>query len=158
MTETTRDTAIPWHTFVARPAPPPVPELHRLDVSHLAGDAYAVHVRGHWLLVDQPPVPTDGGDAGPTATELFAASLASCVAFYAGRYLARHHIDRTGLRVHAEFTLAADRPARVADVRVVVSPPAGLPEQRRTAMLAVASHCTVHNSLQQPPGVEIELA
>jgi len=32
-----------------------------------------------------------------------------------------------------------------------------LPADRRDAFLAVASHCTVHNSLAQPPLVQITL-
>jgi putative redox protein len=134
----------------------PDSDVHRIDVTHIAGDAYAVNVRDHRLLVDQP-AETGGADAAPNPTELFAASLATCVAFYAGRYLDRHGVDRTGLRVHSEFTMAADRPARVATIRVKIVAPPGLPADRRAALLAVASHCTVHNSLQHPPEIGIEL-
>ncbi|WP_128378742.1 OsmC family protein [Streptomyces cavernae] len=131
-------------------------EVHRLDVAHVNGDAYAVDIRGHLLMVDQP---TDAGgtDTAPTPTELFAASLATCVAFYAGRYLTRHGLPRDGLRVRTEFTMATDRPARIASVRIVVVPPPALSAQRHAAMLAVASHCTVHNTLHQPPEIGIEL-
>ena len=62
-----------------------------VSVQHAGGDAYAITVRGHALLVDQPEA--DGGqDAGATPTELLVASLASCVAFYAGQLpaAARH--------------------------------------------------------------------
>ena len=108
------------------------------------------------MLVDQPEA--DGGqDAAATPTELLVASLASCVAFYAGRYLLRHGLDRSGLAVTAEFTRASGRPARVGDVRLRISVPVGLPPQRRDALLAVASHCTVHNTLRQQPGISIEL-
>jgi uncharacterized OsmC-like protein len=125
-------------------------------VSHVSGDAYAITVRGHSVLVDQPEA--DGGqDAAATPTELLVASLASCVAFYSGRYLTRHGLDRTGLTITAEFTMAADRPARVAGMRLQISAP-GLPERRRDALLAVASHCTVHNTLRREPAVSIELA
>ncbi|MFC4464169.1 OsmC family protein [Streptomyces xiangluensis] len=71
---------------------------------------------------------------------MFAASLATCVAFYAGRHLQRHDLDRAGLRVRTEFAMTTDRPARVASVQVTVTPPPGLSEQRRAALLAVASH------------------
>lgn len=40
------------------------------------------------------------------------AALATCAAFYAGRYLARHGYGRDRLGVAAGFTMAADRPAR----------------------------------------------
>lgn len=127
-----------------------------VTVSHVRGDAYAITTRGHSMFVDQP-VADGGHDAAVTPTELLVASLASCVAFYAGRYLTRHGLDRAGLMITAEFTMATDRPARVAGVRLHISAP-GLPEQRRDAMLAVASHCTVHNTLRQEPSVSIELS
>ncbi|MGQ4418423.1 OsmC family protein [Streptomyces sp. SAS_269] len=130
--------------------------VHRLHVTHVAGDAYDVHVRGHRIQVDQP-TEEGGTDTAPTPVELFAASLATCVAFYAGRYLHRHGLPRSGLRVRAEYVMATDRPARITSVRVVVAPPPGLPEQRHAALLAVASHCTVHNTLARPPEVAIEL-
>ncbi|MFI8536529.1 OsmC family protein [Streptomyces aquilus] len=131
-------------------------EVHSLDVTHVHGDAYTVEVRGHQLLVDQP-TQAGGTDTAPTPTELFAASLATCVAFYAGRYLKRHGLHHAGLRVHAEFAMSTDRPARVGSVRVVISLPPALSEQRRAALLAVASHCTVHNTLHEPPEVSVEL-
>jgi uncharacterized OsmC-like protein len=128
----------------------------RITVRHVAGDAYGISTRGHAVLVDQPEA--DGGqDAAATPTELLVASLASCVAFYAGRYLLRHDLDRSGLEVTADFAMASERPARVADVRLRITAP-GLPPGRRDALLAVASHCTVHNTLRQQPGVNIELA
>lgn len=129
---------------------------HRLDVTHVDGDAYEVDIRGHRLLVDQP-VDAGGTDIAPTPVELFAASLATCVAFYAGRYLKRHGLRREGLRVRSEFTMATDLPARVESLRLVVVPPPELPARRQAALLAVASHCTVHNTLHDPPAIRIEV-
>ncbi|BEL05949.1 hypothetical protein Q0Z83_041400 [Actinoplanes sichuanensis] len=125
-----------------------------VDVGHLDGDTYQIRVRGHHLTVDQP-ADAGGTDKAPTPTELFAASLAACVAFYAGRYLHRHGYDRTGLRVRAEFDMATDRPARVTAIRVTVQPPAGFPAERLPALTAVAGHCTVHNTLTHPPAVTV---
>ena len=128
----------------------------KVNVDHIDGDVYEIHVRGHRLTVDQP-VDAGGTDKAPTPTELFAASLAACVAFYAGRYLDRHGYDRTGLRVHADFDMANDRPARVAAIRISVHPPAGFPAERIPALTAVAGHCTVHNTLEHPPEVTITI-
>ncbi|MGA5016447.1 OsmC family protein [Streptomyces griseoincarnatus] len=80
--------------------PPQPVDVHRLEVTHVEQDAYTVDVRGHRLRVDQP-LEAGGTDTAPTPTELFAASLATCVAFHAGRYLHRHGLPRTGLRVRA---------------------------------------------------------
>ena len=126
-----------------------------LQVRHLGDDRFAIDVRGHEIVVDQP-VDAGGQDTAPTPTELFVASLAGCVAFYARRYLKRHDIDPAGLAVSAGYTLGG-RPARVTELTVRVTPPAALPAERRDAFLAVASHCTVHNTLTEPPDIQITL-
>ena len=128
----------------------------RIAVTHASGEAYVITTRGHTILADQP-ADAGGGDAAATPTELLVASLASCVAYYAGRYLARHGLQRDGLQVVAEFTMAADRPARVGAVRLHITAP-GVPAKRQAGLLAVASHCTVHNTLRQEPDVTIALA
>jgi putative redox protein len=124
-------------------------------VEHKEGDLFEVTVRGHLLHVDQP-LDAGGTDTAPTPTELFVASLAACVAFYVRRFLARHHLPDAGLSVSARFTMA-DRPARVGAIHVAIAVPEGLPAQRRAALMAVASRCTVHNSLADAPAVTIEL-
>jgi len=129
----------------------------QVTVCHVEGDAYAITARGHVVLTDQA-VADGGRDAAATPTELLVASLASCVAFYTGRYLLRHGLDRAGLAVTAEFAMAAGPPARVSAVRLRITVQAGVPAQRTDALLAVASHCTVHNTLRQQPEVSIELA
>ena len=128
----------------------------RIEVTHAGGEAYAIATRGHTVVVDQP-ADVGGGDAAATPTELLIASLASCVAYYAGRYLARHGLDRDRLQVVAEFTMATGRPARVGAVRLRIAAP-GVPAKRQPGLLAVASHCTVHNTLRQEPDITIALA
>ena len=125
-------------------------------VRALDGEAYELEVRGHRILVDQP-VEAGGRDQAPTPTELFIASLAGCVGYYAGRYLTRHGYTRDGLAVTVTYTMATDRPARVSSIQLTVKVPAELPVNRWSALQAVVSHCTVHNSLTTPPSVTIEL-
>ena len=131
-------------------------DAHQLDVRFVGGESYEVAVRGHQLMVDQP-AEAGGMDTAPTPTELLVASLAACVAFYAGRYLTRHGYSRDGLAVAADFDMAADRPARVSSIRLTVTTPGDLPAERRPALHAVVSHCTVHNTLAVPPLVAIDL-
>jgi len=127
----------------------------RLDVRHLDGDRFAIDVRGHTITVDQA-VDAGGEDTAPTPTELFAAGLASCVAFYARRYLARHTIPSEGLAVSLSYETGG-RPNRVTQISIEVTPPAALPADRLDAFLAVASHCTVHNTLTHAPEIGITL-
>jgi len=125
-------------------------------VRHERGDRFRVEIRGHELVVDQP-VEDGGEDSGPTPTELFVAGLASCVGFYAGRYLHRHDLPPEGLAVECDFAFATDRPARVSQVDLRVVLPEGFPEDRRAGLLAVVEHCTVHNSITHAPEIRITL-
>ena len=119
------------------------------------GDRFELVVRGHAFTVDQPA--PDGGDEGPTPVEVFVAGLAACVGVLARRYLARHDLPAAGLAVTAGWSTTA-RPTRVSAIRVVITPPPGLAPARLRGLLAVASHCTVHNSLAVPPDVSVVLA
>ncbi|MDQ2758162.1 MAG: OsmC family protein [Actinomycetota bacterium] len=84
------------------------------------------------------------------------ASLASCVAFYARRYLRRHHLDATGLTVTARHRMAT-HPNRVGDVDLLIHLPTELTPSRRAGLLAQAGHCTVHNTLVESPTIAISL-
>lgn len=127
-----------------------------IHVRYDHNDRYSIGIRDHEVVVDQP-ISEGGEDTAPTPTELFVAGLASCVAFYAGRYLRRHGLPVDGLEVDAEFAFAPDRPARVGGVEIRVHLPAGFPEERRDAFLAVVEHCTVHNSIVRAPVIRVEL-
>ena len=129
---------------------------NQLTVLHLDEDRFEIEIRGHTITVDQP-IADGGTDTAPTPTELFIACLASCVAFYARRYLARHHLSAEGLTVTADYDIGG-RPTRVNRIGVVITPPPDLPDERRAAFLAVAAHCTVHNTLAEAPSVDIDLA
>jgi putative redox protein len=126
-----------------------------VTVVHEKADQFTVRVRDHEVTVDQP-VADGGDDTGPTPTELFVAGLAACVAFYARRYLARHRLPDQDVEVVADFTMAA-RPARVADVHITLAVSPTVPAERLEGLLAVASHCTVHNSLTVPPAVTVNM-
>ena len=49
------------------------------------------------------------------------------------------------------------RPSRVSGVQVHLMLPDGVPSERRAPLLAVASHCTVHNTLTTPAAVSVTL-
>lgn len=125
------------------------------SVHHVRGDRFEIQTRGHTFHVDQP-VDSGGEDSAPTPVELLVASLSSCVAHYAHSYLRRHGLPEQGLAVQATAEMA-DRPARVGSITVELTLPTGVPEDRRAALLAVASHCTVHNTLREPPAVDVRL-
>jgi uncharacterized OsmC-like protein len=127
-----------------------------IGVLYEGGDRLRIRIRGHELVADQP-VSDGGDDAGPSPTELFVASLAACVGFYAERYLRRHSLPADGLGVECDFAFSKERPARVGVVDLRLTVPSGFPEERRAGLLAVVEHCTVHNSIRQAPEISIGL-
>ncbi|MFJ9846662.1 OsmC family protein [Kitasatospora sp. NPDC101155] len=127
----------------------------RIEVDPVAGDLYAIGVRSHALAVDQP-LDAGGADTAPTPVELCASALAACTAHDAGGYLDRHGLSRDGLHVTADYTMAQDRPARIASVSIEVTAP-GLPPEREAGLLTVVRHCTVKNTLDDPPDITVSL-
>lgn len=125
-----------------------------IEITHLSGDRFAVRIRDHELVTDQP-ADAGGDDAGPTPTELFVAGLAACVAFYAGRFLRRHIDTSVPLSVACSYDMSVDLPPRVTSVRLTVDVPTMLRGDVRDGLLRAAEHCTVHNSLRTPPDVRI---
>jgi putative redox protein len=126
-----------------------------IRVEHHGGDRLVIETRGHELRSDQP-VEDGGDDTAPTPTELFLAGLAACVAFYAARFLQRHGLATEGLVVTCNYAWAAN-PTRVGEIDLSVEAPALTPD-RREAFSKVIEHCTVHNTLLQPPQVRIRVA
>ena len=141
---------------VLTPVPHACADAELIGVTFLAGESYEVMVRGRRIVVDQPI--GSGANGAPTPVELFVASLATCMAFYAGRYLTNHGYGRDGLVVSAGFAMASGRPARVTTIDLVIQVPAELPAERRSALRAVVGGCTVHNTLVSDPSITFEIA
>jgi putative redox protein len=125
-------------------------------VNGISGFAYRVKMGNHEVVVDQP---RDGGgeDLGPTPTDLFVAGLASCAAYYAGRFLARRGFPAGAVSARCRYKISAERPARVESIDVILEFPPGLSAEVRAAALRSAEHCTVHNSLTDPPEMTISV-
>lgn len=130
-------------------------DVATMRVDYLSGDRFDISIRDHVVTVDQP-TEVGGDDTGPTPTELFVAGLASCVAFYARRYLRRHQLDASGLTVETSYRMGT-KPTRVSQVDLQIIVPQELPPARRDGLLKVASHCTVHNSITTAPEITVRL-
>lgn len=129
---------------------------HRMRVRYGGGDSLEIEVRDHVVVTDQP-VGDGGEDRGPTPTELFVASLASCMGFYAERFLRRNEIPADGLEIDVGFSMATQRPIRVSAIEVDVTLPRAVPEAMRKPLERVMQACTVHNSLHDAPTVELTI-
>ncbi|MBC6445842.1 OsmC family protein [Actinokineospora xionganensis] len=122
----------------------------------MGDDRFQIQTRGHVVLADQPRG-DDGVEVGPTPVELFVMSLATCAAHYAAGYLRHQGLPQEDLRVECRWTMRAD-PPRVGRVELTVVAPVPLDADRTAALLAAVDHCTVQNSLRQPPEVRVAVA
>ncbi len=126
-----------------------------LQVQYKGGTSFNVTSGKHTLVTDQP-VEDGGGDAGMSPVELFIGSLASCVGYFVARYCARHQIPCEGLTIEAGWTFA-EQPHRVGGIQLKLSLPVMLSPSQQQALLKVAHGCTVHQSLDVAPKVEIHV-
>lgn len=126
-----------------------------LTIAYKGGARYDVTSGTHTLVTDQP-IEDGGGGAGMSPVELFVGSLGSCVAYFVGRYCARHQILCEGFTVDVEWSYA-EQPHRVGAVALRVNLPSTVTPEQREKLLKVAHGCTVHQSLSVPPKVAINL-
>lgn len=124
-----------------------------VNVRYDGGERLVISIGGHQILTDQPP-DGGGGDQGPTPTELLVGSLASCMGFYAQRFLRRNGINPDGMHLSASYT-TSERPHRIEAINITVRLPMNTPERLVAPLRRVMETCTVHNTLRQEPTVEV---
>ncbi len=127
----------------------------KLNVSYHGGTRYDITSGKHRIVTDQP-VEDAGQDAGMSPVELFVGSVASCVAYFVGRFCARHEIPREGLSVEADWTMA-EGPHRVGQINLAIHVPHRITTEVREKLLKVAQGCTVHQSIAVAANVAIKL-
>jgi len=123
-------------------------------VDHLNDGRFSIRMGTHELEVKQHSLdsPLEGG---PSPIELFVASLASCIAFYARGFLNYYELaDR--LRVSASWSLTS-KPMRISRISVEIDAPL-LPEKLYDPLRSVVQQCTVHNSLTHVPEISFEIS
>lgn len=126
-----------------------------MTVTFIGGSRFDIANGRHTVITDQP-VEDGGQDAGMSPVELFVGSLASCVAYFVGRYCGRHKIPCEGFTVDADWSYA-ERPHRVGSVSMRITLPAQLTADQRERLLKVAHGCTVHQSIAVPASIAIDL-
>jgi uncharacterized OsmC-like protein len=101
----------------------------------------------HRLTIDVSPN-RGGKGRGPRSTQLFVASLASCVAVFVASYCARTGLDATDLSVDVNYGEDDAEPTSLVDLEVVINLPHADIGDRREAIRRVAEHCPVHETVE----------
>lgn len=125
-----------------------------IDITREEGLKFRIGVREHGVACDMS-VADGGADAGPSPVELFAGSLGACVAMMVQGYCNRHGYEGN---VEVNLTLElADKPKRVGAVVIDVEVPDSVPEDKRDVIKRMAEKCPVHETLRDPPRVDIDI-
>ena len=109
----------------------------------------------HSVIIDVP-TGMGGSDRGPTPPELFIASLGSCVGAFVANYCGKSGVDTKGMTVDVTFDKVQD-PTRLVNLNIEVNLPNGDCEKRQKAILRVAEHCPVHETIATLEGIEINI-
>ena len=100
----------------------------------------------HHVVVDATEA-MGGKGRGPTASELFLASLSSCVAVFVAAYCERADLDTTGLTVDVSYE-RTEHPTSFTDIEVTINLPNAELGDRLEAIRRVAEHCPVHETVE----------
>ncbi|NOZ22247.1 MAG: OsmC family protein [Planctomycetes bacterium] len=128
--------------------------LRLVSVEHIEGARLSVNIGPHEIISDRPE--DEGGtDTGPMSSELLVAALGACMTGRLARYCQSKDFSTKGLCVDLAPELAQDG-SRIASIAVDITLPEGFPEDRLVAAQRVVDGCAVHNTLRNPPKIDIE--
>ena len=125
-----------------------------IDVTFPGGQAVDAHIAGHTIHTDQREK-HGGGGTGPPPFDLFLASIATCMGFYALRFCQQREIDAEGLRLSMETERDPDT-KMIHTIKVQLELPAGFPPKYVRAVERSMEQCTVKKHMFRPPMFELE--
>jgi len=116
---------------------------------------FDLKILGHKLATDLG-TEKGGADSAPGPLELFAASFATCVGYYALGYLATAKFDASGLSVEVDWNLD-EKGTRIASLHAHVKVPNADLGERKHGVLAAMEKCIVHNTLKNYPDIKFDV-
>ncbi|MFH1552200.1 MAG: OsmC family protein [Candidatus Omnitrophota bacterium] len=125
------------------------------EIRFIGKREFKITTRGHEIRADLPES-AGGDDLAPTPSELFVASVGSCVALFVGRYMETAKLNAEGLSLKVDWEFAEDK-SRISDITISIDVPNAVLGARKKAVLAAAHKCTIHNTLKQPPNINIDV-
>ena len=126
-----------------------------IAVSFPGGVAVEADVKGHRVRTDQPR--PHGEDSAPAPFDLFLASIATCMGFYALRFCQERGIATEGLGLSLE-TVRDEAKKRLATIKVALTLPPGFPEKYMGAIQRAVDQCAVKKHMVEPPAFELTVS
>jgi putative redox protein len=124
-------------------------------VSFPGGVAVEAGVKGHTVRTDlRAPL---GAGSAPSPLDLFIASIATCMGFYALRFCQERGIATAGLGLSLE-TVRDEAKKRLSTIKVALTLPPGFPEKYAGAIRRAVDECAVKKHMVEPPAFELTVA
>lgn len=127
--------------------------MNAITVHFPGGVVVEAHWKGHSVRTDQP-VHDGGADTALSPFDLFFASIATCMGFYALRFCQERGLPTDGLGLSLE-PIREDQAKRVTLVRIGLRLPDGFPDKYRPAIERAVDHCAVKKHILEPPRFEL---
>jgi putative redox protein len=126
----------------------------KIAVSFPGSVAVDATVRNHVIHTDQPA--PAGNDSGPSPFDLFLASIATCMGFYALRFCQERSLSTEGLGVTLEpIRAVAGGPVTTIDVQLQL--PENFPPKYVEALRRAVDHCAVKRHMLTPPEFRLQV-
>src|SRR5436305_15332454 len=129
--------------------------MNTMTVSFPGGVAVDATYAGHTIHTDQPRA-AGGTDTAMSPFDLFLASIATCMGFYALRFCQERNLATKGLGLTLEPLREGDG-KRMTALRIAVELPHDFPAKYRSAIERAIDHCAVKSQLLNPPRFELRL-
>ena len=127
--------------------------MSAITVSFPGGVAVDATCNGHTVRTDQPEA-AGGTDSAMSPFDLFLASIATCMGYYAVRFCRERNLATEGLRLTVD-PIRDEGTRRVAVLRIALDLPPGFPEKYRAAIERAVDHCAVKKHILEPPRFEL---
>ncbi len=124
-----------------------------IEMEQIAGRRFAIRARGNEVIVDDTMEAGGPGD-GFRPTELLMGALATCMAGTMLNFARNQDITIEGISVTMEDE-TAPHPDRVGRIGIEMIVRADVTERQRASLRRVASACKIHNTLEDPPRIEL---
>ena len=126
----------------------------KYDVSFPGGVAVEAIAKGHIVRTDQPaPL---GADSAPAPFDVFIASIATCMGFYALRFCQERGIPTERLGLSLE-TVRDEERKRLSSIDVSMTLPPGFPEKYRQAIARAVDQCAVKKHMLEAPAFSLKI-
>ena len=125
-----------------------------MTVSFPGGKRVNAHYEGFEIKTDQG-VDSGGEGSAPEPYDYFLASLATCAGIYVLGFCQKRDIPHEGVRLTQSWA-REEKTNRLESVRISIEVPTDFPDKYRTALVRVASQCSVKKALENPPEFQVE--